>query len=541
MFKKVLPILFILFLIGCSIPDEFGIPTWTIPIRLVLLNDIYDAEAIAEEMTSLRASGDTLQFYELITESQILGDIEINDTDVKTSEFLLTDIAPELSQFNGLPVNVLPNYPDITIPIDITRDFEPFDEYEEIKFLSGSLLLTITNNTVFWLGDSLDGNPLIIDVLDGDGVPLVEEVEFADIAPMGGSDTQPIPLDDEIFPNDIQIQLTGEGDITSDSTAVIDTTASVQLDIQIVDIQADYVINGQIPSQEIDPISGYREVDIIQPEIVHQDSFELSGYGAIIFEVTSVVPAIASFELVAIRDTTEIYLEHDEGQPIEIQVGIGTSQIVFSNEHYNINEMIQILPDGFDYSLTPYIGVGTVIPYLCYEDSVVIDFEVVADMQILTYEDVGIWIIPLDEGEINIEVEDVSDFKQEMQDSYQSGKMIFKYWNVSGMEVAFDILFSDDSTQVLDQVFNFEDSVLVGVEMFRVPLLEITSDTIYKEVELNITQDELDYFVGDSIYVVPRIQVISAGTQPWAGGIRVQGDIVLEIEINSDLIDSFGN
>nr|MBC8416213.1 hypothetical protein [Candidatus Cloacimonadota bacterium] len=509
--------------------------------RLVLLNDIYDAEAIAEEMTSLRASGDTLQFYELITESQILGDIEINDTDVKTSEFLLTDIAPELSQFNGLPVNVLPNYPDITIPIDITRDFEPFDEYEEIKFLSGSLLLTITNNTVFWLGDSLDGNPLIIDVLDGDGVPLVEEVEFADIAPMGGSDTQPIPLDDEIFPNDIQIQLTGEGDITSDSTAVIDTTASVQLDIQIVDIQADYVINGQIPSQEIDPISGYREVDIIQPEIVHQDSFELSGYGAIIFEVTSVVPAIASFELVAIRDTTEIYLEHDEGQPIEIQVGIGTSQIVFSNEHYNINEMIQILPDGFDYSLTPYIGVGTVIPYLCYEDSVVIDFEVVADMQILTYEDVGIWIIPLDEGEINIEVEDVSDFKQEMQDSYQSGKMIFKYWNVSGMEVAFDILFSDDSTQVLDQVFNFEDSVLVGVEMFRVPLLEITSDTIYKEVELNITQDELDYFVGDSIYVVPRIQVISAGTQPWAGGIRVQGDIVLEIEINSDLIDSFGN
>jgi hypothetical protein len=539
MFKKVLPILFILFLIGCSIPDEFGIPTWTIPIRLVLLNDIYDAEAIAEEMTSLRASGDTLQFYELVTESQILGDIEISDTDIKTSEFLLTDIAPELSQFNGLPVNVLPNYPDITIPITITRDFEPFDEYEEIKLLSGSLLLTITNNTVFWLGDSLDGNPLIIDVLDSNGEPLVEEVEFANIAPLGGSGTQPIPLDDEIFPNDIQIQLSGEGDITSDSTAVIDTTASVQLDIQIVDIQADYVINGQIPSQEIDPISGYREVDLIQPEIVHQDSFELSGYGAIIFEVTSVVPAVASFELVAIRDTTEIYLEHDEGQPIEIQVGIGTSQIIFSNEHYNINEMIQILPDGFNYSLTPYIGVGTMIPYLCYEDSVVVNFEVVADMQIFTYEDAGIWIIPLDEGEINIEVEDVSDFKPEMQDSYQSGKMIFKYWNVSGMELGFDILFSDDSTNVLEQVFNFEDSVLVDVEMFRVPLLEITSDTTFNEVELNITQEELDYFVGDSIYVVPRIQVISGGTQPWAGGVRVQGDIVLEIEINSDLIDSF--
>ena len=85
--KMILPILLILFLIGCSIPDNIGLPSWTIPIRLVILNDSFDAEIVATEVGSFRASGDTLQFYEIISESQYFGDIEIDDTDVHSNSY----------------------------------------------------------------------------------------------------------------------------------------------------------------------------------------------------------------------------------------------------------------------------------------------------------------------------------------------------------------------------------------------------------------------------------------------------------------------
>ena len=67
--KIILPFFLVLLLIGCSIPDEIGLPSWTVPIRLVILNDTFDAEVIAEEVGSFQANGDTLQFYELISES----------------------------------------------------------------------------------------------------------------------------------------------------------------------------------------------------------------------------------------------------------------------------------------------------------------------------------------------------------------------------------------------------------------------------------------------------------------------------------------
>ena len=177
--KMILPILLILFLIGCSIPDldNIGLPSWTVPIRLVILNDTFDAEIIATEVGSFQASGDTLQFYEIISESQYFGDIEIDDTDVHSTSYTLGDVAPsEVALLNGQPVNVLPNYPNYTIPFEIARDFDPFDEYEQIKFVSGNLNLTITNNTVFWLGNAPDGLPLTVQILDDNDILQVEEV-----------------------------------------------------------------------------------------------------------------------------------------------------------------------------------------------------------------------------------------------------------------------------------------------------------------------------------------------------------------------------
>ena len=539
MFKKVLPILFILFLIGCSIPDEFGIPSWTTQFRLVFLHDTYDAEAIADTVGSFIANGDTLQFYESIEDFQTVGDIEIEDTEVKTKSFDLEDIAPpEIIVLNGQPVSNLPNYPDITVPFDIIKIFEPFDEYEEIKFMEGFLELTITNNTVFWLGDSLDGNPLEINVLDGTGEPLVENVIFPDIAPEGGIGSQLIDLQTgEPFPNEIQLQLTGEGDVTENASAIIDISATIQLDIQIIDIQADWVTQAHIPSQEIEIISGYIEADLPQPEIVEEDSFCFNGYSAIIFNIVSPAPAVAVFELVSKKSGVQVPLVHNEGDSITISISEGLTEFMLTSENYNINEMLQIIPDGFDYEFNTLIGDNTVIDSLNHADSIGVDIEIIADVQIYTFEEEGIWIIPLENGEIEISEEDVSDFDDAIYNAFKYGRVIFKYWNTSGMELGFDLLVSDDSTNVLEEIFNFENPDSTKVQMFRIPLMEITTDSTYGEYELNITQDQLDFFLADSVYIVPRINISSEGAQPWTGGITIQGDLSIEVFISSELFE----
>ncbi len=539
MFKKVLPILFILFLIGCSIPDEFGIPSWTTQFRLIFLHDTYDAEAIADTVGSFVANGDTLQFYESTEDFQTVGDIEIADTEIKNTNFVLGDfVPPEIAALNGLPVSNLPNYPFITIPFGIIKTFDPFDEYEEIKFMEGFLELSITNNTVFWLGDSLDGNPLIINVLDGNGDPLVENVVFPDIAPEGGAGSQMINLQTgEPFPNEIQLQLTGEGDITENASAIIDTSASIQLDIQIIDIQADWVTQAMIPSQEIEIISGYIEADLPQPVIVEEDSFCFNGYSAIIFNIVSPAPAVAVFELVSKKSGVQVPLVHNEGDSITISISEGLTEFMLTSENYNINEMLQIIPDGFDYEFNTLIGDNTVIDSLNHADSIGVDIEIIADVQIYTFEEEGIWIIPLENGEIEISEEDVSDFDDAIYNAFKYGRVIFKYWNTSGMELGFDLLVSDDSTNVLEEIFNFENPDSTKVQMFRIPLMEITTDSTYGEYELNITQDQLDFFLADSVYIVPRINISSEGAQPWTGGITIQGDLSIEVFISSELFE----
>jgi len=537
--KMILPILLVLLLVSCSIPDDIGIPLWTVPIRLVLLNDTFDAEAIAEEVGSFQANGDTLQFYEMISESQFFGDIEIEDTGVHTEVYSLGEIAPDwFSQHNGLQVDAIPGYPDITVPFEIIKDFEPFSEFEQIKFVSGDLHLTITNNTVFWFGDAPDGVPLTIQVLDANDELLVEEAIFENIAPLGGTASGIISLADSLVSNDITLRLLGEGDITDDNTAIIDTSATGQIDIQITDIQAEYIINAQIPSQPIELIEGYKDIDFIQPEIVDEDSFMFSGNSSIIFTIESQIPMIASFELIAKRDTTEISLTDFGGEPINLNVEEGISQVEFSSDEYNINEMLQIIPDGFEYSMDPFIGNGTIIDSLAFNDSISIDFEIIADLQIMTYEAEGMWIIPLDNGEINVDVMDTEAFDPTMFDAYNTGKIIFKYWNSTGMEVGFDILVAEDSTSVLSEIHNFDEpDSLSNVEMFRVPLFEQTSGDNYKELELTVLQEELNYFISDSVYTVPRIHIFSEGEDAWTGGLRIQADLVIEINISDDLIN----
>jgi len=122
--------------------------------------------------------------------------------------------------------------------------------------INGYINVTITNNTIFWLGDIPDGMPLTVQILDGDGELVVEQELDVNIAPLGGVLTRVISLADSTIGNDISMHLLGEGDITENSSAVIDLSATVELDMQITDIVAEYVTNAQVGSLDYELVEG---------------------------------------------------------------------------------------------------------------------------------------------------------------------------------------------------------------------------------------------------------------------------------------------
>ena len=113
----------------------------------------------------------------------------------------------------------------------------------------------------------------------------------------------------------------------------------------------------------------------------------------------------------------------------------------------------------------------------------------------------------------------------------------FKYWNDTGMELGFDLLVSEDSSSIYAEAFNFEEPDTINVQIFRIPLLEETSEDSYGEFELDILQRDLSYFISDSVYTLPRVHIYSNGENPWNGGLRIQADLVIEIDISNDLFN----
>jgi len=275
----------------------------------------------------------------------------------------------------------------------------------------------------------------------------------------------------------------------------------------------------------------------LHPEIVEADSFIINGNSSIIFTFNSPIPMLASFELVSKRGVNQIPLEHFNGDPILLDVEEGFTQIVFNSDEYNINEMLQIIPNGFDYAFDPFTGEETIIPYISFTDSVTVQFELVGDVQITTFEEDGIWVIPLEDGELLIDIRDTEAFETEHFDAYNDGKILIKYWNDTGMELGFDLLVSDDSASVYTEVYNFEEPDTSLVQMFRIPLLEETSGNEFKEFELQVNQEELSYFVSESVYTLSRVHIFSNGESPWTGGLHILAELEVEITVSDGLIE----
>jgi len=528
-------VLVVLLIFGCSIPSDFGIPTWKTKLHLKFFNDEYTVEDLAAEDSTLFVQDSILAFDKTIRDTQNIGNFRLDNPDPKNTQFYLYELAPDsldLQDFQGVTVPFIPAFS----MIPVNKSLAPFSEFEEITFSSGEISLDVVNNACIWLGNKEAGEPLTLSIVDF--VSDEEIVSFTsenDIPPNGGTGLVTGSIADVIFPNTLKLLIYGGSKGSDGQPATIDTMATIGVTVQISDIQASYVRNARIPKQSIDPVIGNYQTGFEYPEI-HGD-FELLGYRKIELNFFSPVPASFKIDITAINssDLSMVKLLPFNSDSLYFEIPQGNTSVVLSSEDYNLNEFITILPDSFAYEIYPTVGDTSQVFDLDFNDDVNIDIEIYTEFQIQTGV-TGIWLVPMKNNEVLVDTVKTGDFQQKYYDAFISGGCDFKYLNTAGVEMKSEILIARNKEDILSEIYHFDNPDTSKITLIEIPYLETTENSVYKDISIVMQQNDLDYFLEDSVFVCPRFNVYSEGEHPLSGGVKLLGELNLEFIASDELI-----
>ena len=144
------------------------------------------------------------------------------------------------------------------------------------------------------------------------------------------------------------------------------------------------------------------------------------------------------------------------------------------------------------------------------------------------------WAVPQKNGKPRITTTDTKEFTQEFFDTFQEGNITFNYLNTTGISLSSDIMIAKDSIY-LDEFLDFENPDTNNVSIFTIPFLDENA-TEGDTVEIIISQNDLEFFLGDSVYIVPKFKLKSEGST-FSGGISLIGELDLKLNIGEHLMD----
>ncbi|MBC8384859.1 MAG: hypothetical protein H8E57_05025 [Candidatus Cloacimonetes bacterium] len=523
----------IIFLSNCSIPEKFGMPKWSSIFRLKILNDEYGVIELADEDSSLVVINDELVFNDTINNSKEIGEFKIDDPDPKTTYYPLYELAPDsVELFNGW----VPLIPQFSFE-PYKSIFEPYTEFEELTIASAHLSITLTNHTVIWFGNVNRDDPLILNIVNTNTDELVYSITTEnDVAPDGGVEILIDTLRNVVFPKVMSMIVYGGSRGTDGQPAIVDTLATLDVTVQLSSIKASYVKDAKIPEQSLEMFSDVYDLDFSYPEI--EGDFELLGHKQIDFRIHCPVPGELIIYLTAMNTSTlESVLLHAAGEnSLTLTIPAGNSGFELSSDEYNILDFMTILPDRFSFEIYPTIGDTTQVYDLDFNDEINIETIINSVFRIQT-DSSGVWIIPVENDDIQITKINSRDLDQAVYDAFINGQLNFEYLNSTGIEMKTDILFALDKTVLIDQIYNYDDTDTTSILMKQIPYVESTTDSIFKSFPIEIKQSDLDFFLEDSVFVTGRFNVRSEGDHPISGSVLLRGELELEILISEDIIE----
>jgi len=349
---------------------------------------------------------------------------------------------------------------------------------------------------------------------------------ISEIIPLNGAS-----LGDGTLPLDsLHVVISAVSTDSEDEFRTVNSNDEFEVNITVSELEFAYV-SGILQPQEQDPITGSSEIEVEYPYI--NGSFELVGYSEIVFNLFSPVPAEMEIDITSYNDEGEVAYLRELGSnelPV-IDIPQGNSQIVISTDNYNINDLISILPDSINYAIYPTVGDPNEVFEYTAGDSVLADIEINSILDIVA----DCWLIPKNkEGKPDVQSVDVKDFEQQHIDAFQHAILTMNYNNTLGMDTAAKILISEQKAEDFTELTNPDTTLFKIIE---VPLLTQTTSSSPNEIQIEVLQSDLEYFVADSVFIIPKIQLLSDEGSPLSGSIHLNAKVEVEFEVSSGLTE----
>ena len=339
--------------------------------------------------------------------------------------------------------------------------------------------------------------------------------------------------------SNIEIYLAAEIDSTDvDDYRLISYDDSYFVRAGLSGVEFEY-IRGVIEPQDQDMISDEITLDLEYPEVEEGAQFVFVGDSEIIVDAntgSSQIPGDIYLDVRAYNTEDEMVqlINLITGELPHIVIPDTTNiYLQFTSDEYNINELLSLLPDRIEYDVQVTAGDGT--SEVIFQQGDILSSNIIIKSTLSLAADA--WVIPQEDGEAMIQEEEV-ELDQEQYNAFQSASLKLTYINTTGMEVAAEVLLSDNENNVLDELYNFDNPDMSLVDIIEIPGLETTSEGESGELEINLNQDDLSYFLNNITYVASRINLISEGQHALAGEVQLIGKAEIIIRISQDLIDN---
>ncbi len=523
--KKLILFLFVILLLqSCVKFDKLGMPSWEAEYQVNVLNDTYTVNQIADEESLLYVQNDVLRFKNTIADSVSYSNVHIDHPMEKSVTISLGNLSDEISQLNG-QTTVVPTFNIEPLQEDIPN----YNEFEEITFNTAQIKFTIDNNTDIYLGNYPE-NPLMLSLLNKESGAMVYQYIVEQNIPPHSSLTSVLDLSGYTFPNSLKLQLEGGSIGSNGETITIDTSQNLGITIALLDFSIRHV-RAHIPYQELPEQTITQYLSITFPHI--DGTFSLTSQSSINFVINSSLPGETSMKLISVGQNGEKDTLKVNGEIPVLTITPGETNITFYSDNSNLNELLTLLPERFDMIVNPSVGDTTDTIYDIYSDEQ-ISYRITIDTDINI--DADCWIIPRSDDKPNITATDVSQLNDTNVDNFISGGFKMKFDNQTGIQLGMDILVSGNRENLddFDKVLNPDTT---QVTLFSIPVIKTGKDSI----DFVIKRRDLDVFIPDSVYAVPRIKLISAADSPLANGINVKAKLYIKLLVNKDILSSSNN
>lgn len=304
-YKKSIPLLFILCLLSLNFLfcdfQKPAAPVFETNVNVPLIAKTYFMDEMVDETDYLK-SGESGDLYfeaeENIKRFHVgenlkigsrsenfgsrLGKFKINPPGSKSTNVLLSEVASEVSQYDGQSISVEPF--DM---IPTQKTLEPFPNYHCVDVDSGYAEVKVTNNFIFTIGE-----PLELVITETTNGREITRSQINKEIPPGESEAVLLDLSNRTLPRQMSVTLSGHCAGSKGKLVRIDAESSLQIDVSLTEFVVS-AASAQIPEQNVKQVN---EISLSDSMIIREAKIQS---GIINLELGGTLPirSFLSYEL----------------------------------------------------------------------------------------------------------------------------------------------------------------------------------------------------------------------------------------------------